>query len=143
LRGLNMTLIRLVLVALLCPLLGCALLQRGPTDEELLGDLLRGWQAAMDARDVDKVMTFYSKDFMSPQGADYEGMKEALERFVPQFDDYGVKLSSADASITIEGDTATIEPITLEADMGSMTLSLIATKEAPGVWRITNSEMEQ
>jgi len=122
---------------------GCAGLQRGPSDEELLGELLRGWQAALDEGNVDNLMSLYSKDYMAEDGTDYEGLADRMEQIVPLLKEYGVEISTADAEIEIERSSATLGPIAFDSSFGSRTMSIEAAKESDGVWRITGTTVEQ
>ena len=122
---------------------GCAGLQRGPSDEELLRELLGGWQAAMDEGDVDKVLSFYSKDYKGARGTGYEGLAERMEQMLALLEEYDVEISTADANIEIEGKAAALGPVVLDSSFGSRDMSINATKEADGVWRITGTEVER
>ena len=121
---------------------GCATLQRGPSDEELLADLLSTYGTSLQEADVDKLIGLYSKDYVSPEGGDYEETVSFLRQVVPSLEGYNLEISTTDARIEIEGKTATIGPISFDADWGEMQITLFATKEADGCWRITSSEME-
>ena len=122
---------------------GCAVLQRGPSDEELLGELLRGWKAAMDEADVDKLLSFYSKDYTGGDGTDYEGLADRMGEVVPLLKEYDVEIVIADAKIEIERDAATLGPIAFDSSFGARNMSMNAAKETDGVWRITGTEVEQ
>ena len=122
---------------------GCAGLQRGPSDEDLLGELLRGWQTALDEGNVDNLLSFYSKDYTSEDGTDYEGLADRMEQIVPLLEEYGVEISAADAKIEIERNKATLCPIAFDSSFGSRTMSMEAAKEADGVWRITGTSVGQ
>jgi len=122
---------------------GCTVLQRGPSDEELLGELLRGWKDAMDEGDVDKLLSFYSKTYTGRDGTDYEGLADRMGEVVPLLKEYDVEISTADAKIKIERDAATLGPIAFDSSFGSRNMSMNAEKEADGVWRITGTEVEQ
>lgn len=122
---------------------GCAGLQRGPSDEELLGELIRGWKSAMDEGDVDKLLSFYSKDYKGARDTDYEGLAERMEQMVPLFKEYDVEIAIADTKTEIDGNTATLGPIVLDSSFGSRNMAINATKEADGVWRITGTEVER
>ena len=130
-------------LTLVCSVSGCALFRFGPSDEQLLGDLLKGWKAAMDEGSVEKVIAYYSKDYMSADGRNFEETKSGLERIVPALKEFEAKLSTTDAKIQIEGKKATIAPIKIESSLGSIGLTLITTKDKDGVWRITSSEMQR
>ena len=122
---------------------GCAMFQRGSGDKELLCELLRTYEAALVEGDADKLISLYSENYVSPDGADYEEATSRLARIVAVLERWEVKVSTAETEIEIEGKTATLSPIIFESPRGESTLTMIATKEADGVWRITSTEMER
>jgi ketosteroid isomerase-like protein len=132
-----------VSIALVYMASGCAILQRGPSDEELLQDLLNTYETSLNEADVDALIELYSKDFVGDEGRGYEETVEFLREIVPSLEEYGVEVSAAEAEIEIEGNTATIAPVVLETSEGDMSMTLITTKEDDGCWRITSSEMQQ
>ena len=132
-----------VSIALVYVASGCAILQRGPSDEELLQDLLNTYETSLKEADVDALIELYSKDYEGQDGGDYEQTVAFLEQIVPALEDYGVEVSAAEAEIAIDGNTAEVGPVILDTPEGSMELTLITTKEDDGCWRITGSEMQQ
>ena len=121
---------------------GCATLQRGPSDEEMLGKLLETYTTAMREGDADALIHLYSKDYENPRGGDYEQTMERLRDFVPMFAQYDVEISTDDAKVEIDGNQASVGPINFEADRGAWSTTLITTKEEDGCWRITGTEWE-
>ena len=119
---------------------GCATLGKGPSDEELIATLLADWKAAFDAQDLDKMMAVYSEDYEGGRSEDKDQLREFLEGAFDQgyLDDAEVDI--AEAETTIEGDTATVAPITLSGPPGSMDLQFDLKKEADKVWRIVSSD---
>jgi len=127
-------------VALLYVATGCAMLRGGPSDEELLGELLTNYKAALEEGDVDKLISLYSKNYQTSRGGTYDEMVSRLREFVPRFKEFEVEVLVDDAEIKIEGNTAKLGPITFDSPMGSRDMALVATKEADGAWRITGRE---
>jgi uncharacterized protein (DUF2164 family) len=119
---------------------GCAALRGGPSDEELLGELLTNYKAALDQGDADKLISLYSKNYQTSRGGSYDQMVSRLREFLPRLKEYEVEVLVADANIVIDGNTAKLGPITFESAMGSRDMVLVATKEDDGVWRITGRE---
>jgi hypothetical protein len=116
--------------------------QRGPSDEELLTQMLAGWVGAMDEGSVEKVLSFYSKSYMGADGDRYDELEGRLEQIVPALEQFDAKFKTDETKIAIEGDKATLAPITIDSSFGAMDLTLEATKEN-GVWLISSTELEQ
>jgi len=127
-------------VALVHVASGCAMLRGGPSDEELLRELLMNYKTALEEGDVDKLISLYSKNYETPRGATYDQMVSRLREFVPRLKEFEVKVLTADARIEIEGNTAKLGPITFDSPMGSRDMALVATKEEDGIWRITGRQ---
>lgn len=119
---------------------GCAMLRGGPSDEELLHDLLNTYKTALEAGNAEGLIALYSKNYESPRGATYEETVERMRQWIPRLAERDVEISIADAEIEIEGDTARLGPITSETPRGTRSSTLIVTKEEDGVWRITSRE---
>jgi len=127
------------LIGLVC---GCAIFQRGPSDEQLLTQMLAGWVGAMEEGSVETVLSFYSKNYMGAEGDGYDELEGRLEQIVPALEQFDAKLMTDETMITIEGDKATLTPITIDSSFGTMDLTLEATKEG-GTWLITSTELQQ
>ena len=119
---------------------GCA--TSGPADEELIGDVVKGWTSAALAQDVDAMLKFYSDDFQN-----YEfGGKDGLGEFLTDAKDMGYledcEIDAENAKTTIDGDGAEVYPVEMSAAFGSATIEFALKKEASG-WLITAMEVEQ
>jgi ketosteroid isomerase-like protein len=121
---------------------GCAMLKRGPSDKDLLSELLKAYETALVEGDADKLISLYSEDYESLDGTDYEEAMTRLRRIVPMFEEWSIEVGTAETQISVEGDTATLSPVILDTPRGEMTLTMFAAKEAGGVWRIIGSETE-
>ena len=129
-----------VSLALVCVASGCATLRGGPSDEELLSELLTNYKAAMEQGDAEKLISLYSKNYATERGGSFDEMASRLREFVPRLKEFEVKVLVADAKIEIEGNTAKLGPVTWDSPRGSRSMALLAAKEADGVWRITGRE---
>jgi len=118
---------------------GCAAFGKGPSDEELIGALVEKWKAAVIAQDIDAQMALLSEDF---EGS--EGDKAETGEFMLQVKEMGyledAQVLLEEAELTIEGNTATVDPIEIETAMGVATVELTLTKEAAG-WTITGMDL--
>jgi len=122
---------------------GCATLQGGPSDEELLGTLLETYMTAMKEGDADALVALYSKDYESPRGGDYEQMTERLREFIPMLAQYDVEISADEAKVEIDGGQGSVGPINFDAAGRAWSTTLITTKEDDGCWRITSTEFQR
>jgi hypothetical protein len=122
---------------------GCATLQGGPSDEELLGKLLETYSKAMKEGDADALIALYSKDYESPRGGDYEETTERLREVIPRLAEYDVNISTDDAKAEVDGNQGSVGPINFDADRGAWSTTLITTKEEDGCWRITGTEYQR
>jgi hypothetical protein len=116
--------------------------QRGPSDEQLLSEMLAGWVAAMGEGSVEKVMAFYSKNYVGGEGEGYDDLKGRLEQIVPALEQFDAKFKTDETKIEIANNKATLAPITLESSFGTIGITIEATKEA-GAWLITSTQLEQ
>jgi hypothetical protein len=131
-----------VLLALVYVAGGCAMINRGPSDTDLLSELLHKYETALVEGNSDTLVSLYSESYESSDGTGYEEAMTRLRRIVPMIKEWDVKVDAAETQVHIEGDTATLSPIVFDTPAGGMTLTMFATKEAGGVWRITGSETE-
>ena len=122
---------------------GCAILKRGPSDEEMLKDLLGTYVASLKEGSVEKHLSIYSKDFEGTRGETYDEMAQGLEEMMPMLQDWGMEIFTDETEMAIEGDTAEIGPIVFEFSQGGVQITLLTTKEDDGRWLITGSEMHQ
>jgi hypothetical protein len=133
----------LVSLALICMASGCAILQRGPSDEEALKNILSTYVTSLEEANVEKHLSVFSKDFVGASGETYEEMEQGLGEILPMLQDWDMEISSDDAEIAIDGNEAEIGPILFEVSQGSAEMTLFTTKEDDGCWRITSTEMGQ
>jgi len=124
-------------VVLVC---GCAGTGRGPSDEELIRNVLGKWKAAAEALDIEAQMALCSESLESDWGD-----KEATKEFMLDAKDMGylddMEVITDEAEITIDGNVATVYPLEVQTAMGGATVGLTLTKEAGG-WIITELESE-
>ena len=120
---------------------GCSTAAKGPSDQELVNKLVADWKAATTAKDLDKVMTFYSDKFSNENG-DKAGMKAFIKESIDMGYHENADFNTANAKVTIEKDAANVYPINLKAAFGSAAVRLNLKKEAAG-WMIVGMDIEQ
>ncbi len=134
--------VALVLAALVA---GCATGSGGASDAEKIDALLNAYKAAALAADIDAIMALVSENFVH-DGYEYQAEgKDELQEFMEEAVDMGyfenVEISYEYTETTIEGDAAEVYPIDFANDQGSVTITLLLTKEK-GNWLITDMEIE-
>ena len=127
--------ITLTILASAAMLTACSM-AGGPSDEEMIAEVLAKWAEAGVAQDLDGMMVLYSEDFQNYEFGDKAGWKSFVQDAIDMGYLEDAEVDLEDAKTTIEGDTATVYPIEMTAAFGSATIELVLTKEADG-WMIT------
>lgn len=123
----------------LCLVSGCTT-TKGPSDEEVIAKLTQECVAAAQAKDIDKLMTYFSDKFENAQYGDKEGLKDFLmmAKDSGYLDD--VEIDLADAKTVVEGDTATVEPVSIQGSFGQAVLTFSSAREG-GTWKIVGMDI--
>ena len=121
---------------------GCAGTAKGPSDAELVQKTIDDCNAAAKAKDIDKLMTYFSESFQSSGSAyfDKAGFKEFLDGAKQSGMLEGLEIDMKACKTAIVKDTATVGPVIVTVSMGSPELVFNAKKES-GVWKITGAEI--
>lgn len=138
-KALSILLLAVALVAVGCSSGGGADAPAGPSDEELIQDIISSSLDALKAKDIDSMMSSYSDDFSSNQGMDKAGMAQFLNQAneMGMLDD--VTVDTTAMTTTIAGDTAEVAGIGLEGAFGALTLGFKLEKR-DGAWVVTYQE---
>jgi hypothetical protein len=126
-------------VLLVC---GCKSTPKGPTDEELIANLITEWQAGVTAKDIDRMMAVYSESFAGSRGEDKAGVRAFMEQAMAAGYLDGVQIDTTGATTTIEEGKATVGPVKLTGAMGAVNITMNLVKEEAG-WLIVGSQMQQ
>lgn len=121
---------------------GCATMG-GDNDQKAIDKTLADWKAALEKQDIDAMMTAYSEAFTTDRGNTKAELKEFFENAKDQGYLEGATVDLSAAEIKIEDGAASVAPVTLSSDAGSLQASLVLKKEADKAWRIVSSEMNQ
>lgn len=113
----------------------------GPTDEELVADLITSMLGALRAQDIDAIAVAYSDDFQSNQGTDKTGTIDFLKSVKEQGFLEGMEVDDANLAIAVDGETATAEGVEVRGAFGVLALSFKAEKR-DGNWLITYQAQE-
>ena len=120
---------------------GCATSPPALTDEELIEVLTDEGMAAIEAQDIDKLMTYFSEDFSNYQLGDKEGVQDFIEnaKQMGYLDDLEIDLTEKVTTIT--GDKGSGGPVILNGSFGSITITLDGVKEE-GAWKVVNMDIQ-
>jgi len=142
------TVAALVALSLLLFLAGCATggakapeVPAGPTDEELVTDLINNMLDALRAKDIDAMGSAYADDFQSNQGTDKTQTLDFLKSVKDQGFLDGMEVDSTNLAIAIDGDTATANGVEIRGAFGVLALSFKAEKR-DGNWLVTYQAQE-
>jgi hypothetical protein len=116
-------------------IVGCASAPKGPTDEELLAQVVTQWEQSVVAKDLDAMMALYSESFSNAEAADKAAWRSYLEWIMASGYIDGAEVDVSGAETTIEEGTATIGPLVLSSAGGIFNIGLDLAKEEAG-WLI-------
>ena len=114
---------------------------RGPSDEELINQMLSKWKAAVLAQDIDMLMALHSESFKNFEALDKESQEAVMQDYFDAgyLDDAKVGLEGAE--ITIEGNKAKVTGVVLDVTMGEGRYPLtFGLQKENGAWLIINFE---
>jgi hypothetical protein len=141
----------LVVAAVIVAMVGCASTTgggggakapKGPTDQEMIQQMMIEVLAALTAKDVDKMVSYYADDFTSDNGdkaatvAFLNGAKE--QGFL---DGVVVKTEGMQIDVAETGDTATVGPVNLEGAFGALGLNFGLVKR-DGKWLVKSQSTQ-
>ncbi len=131
-----------LLLAVLALFVGCASSgggSKGPSDEELINNLVVEAMAALKAKDIDGMVASYSDDFNSDNG-DKAATIAFLQGAADQGFLDGVEVDTAAMEIAVEGDSAKAGPVALEGAFGALSLSFDLAKRDGRWWVVSQSQ---
>ncbi len=124
--------------------MGCATSGGGASDAEQIASLVKKWEVACLAADLDGIMATYSDSFSNDGDygvADKEELAEYIEGSIDEGNFEDLELYMDDAETEIDATTASVYPIDFINDQGTVTIELMLTKEKGG-WAITDMALE-
>jgi hypothetical protein len=138
----------LVVTALIVAMVGCAstggggaaAAPKGPTDQEMIQKMMIDVMAALTAKDVEKMVSYYADDFTSDNGD-----KAATVAFLNGAKDQGfldgIVVKTDAMAINVEGETATVGPVNLEGAFGALGLNFGLVKRE-GKWLVKSQSTQ-
>ncbi len=117
-------------------IIGCAGMGKKMSDEEMIRTTINTLKTALEAKDLDLLMTTFSEDFYHPEVGGKADGRELLQAGIDAgyADDGQVILDDMEITMNADG-TATVYPIDLSSVTGSISVELKLQKETDG-WLI-------
>ena len=101
---------------------------------------VRAHGEAMRTGDVDALIAFYSEDWTDHHGATRDSLKDRYQGTPDKGGRGDISFDLSAAEVVVDGDIATITPVTLISSAGSITHTHKLKMEADGVWRFVQTE---
>jgi hypothetical protein len=117
---------------------GGAAAPKPPTDQEMIQQMMIDVMAALTAKDVEKMVSYYADDFTSDNGdkaattAFLNGAKE--QGFLD-----GIVVKTDAMQINVEGEKAKVGPVNLEGAFGALGLNFDLAKR-DGKWFVVGQQ---
>ncbi len=120
--------------------IGCATM-KGTTPDKAVAIVMADFQAALKAQDLEKIMEFYSNNFIDWQGANKDMVRSEFDSMASQ----GILknltfVELEEGAIRVNGDNATVTPLVVDSPMGKMEFHCTLKKKTDGVWRLVSYE---
>jgi beta-fructofuranosidase len=109
-------------------------------DEAEVMAVMDDYRTAMLTGDVAALVDLYSDDWRDHHGSTKEDLKKGYESTTEKGPHKGLEVHLDDIEVAIDGDVATVSPVTLSAPEGSITYTHKLKKEADGVWRFVRTD---
>jgi hypothetical protein len=113
---------------------------KAPTDQEMIQKMMIDVMAALTAKDIDKMVSYYADDFHSDNGD-----KAATVAFLNGAKDQGfldgIVVKTDAMKIDVQGETAKVGPVNLEGAFGALGLNFDLAKRA-GKWLVVSQSTQ-
>ena len=105
------------------------------SDKDQIMASINAWKAGLVAKNVGQIMAVYSDSYKDTQGRGKADLQKYITDAISQGYLDNVKVDIDKAIVTVNGETATAGPVTLEGSMGTVSLMSTWAKEGAG-WKI-------
>jgi len=109
-------------------------------DEAEVMSVMDDYRSAFLAGDVDALLALFSEDWTDTHGSNKEDMKEGIKGMSEKGSHKGLEVDLSATKAVVDGDLATVTPVTLSSPEGSITYTHKLKKEADGVWRLVRTD---
>jgi len=114
---------------------------KGPSDTEMIQQIVTDAMAGMVAQDIDVMLASYAPDFQSDNG-DLEATRDFLQGIKDAGFLQDIDVDLTGLAIAIDGDTATAGPVVLLAAIGEIGLNFDLEKRE-GTWLVVSQSADQ
>ncbi len=121
--------------------IGCATAPVGPTPAETVTGAQTDLHTAIEAGDVEKIMTLTSDSYSGTQAFSKDMLRNSVEVMIAQGAFETMAITMEDCKIVVEGDSATAGPVVFTSPMAIQSFEFKWKKEADGMWRVVNHEL--
>jgi ketosteroid isomerase-like protein len=108
---------------------------------EAVSQALENHHANLKSQDVEKIMASFSDDYLSGPGMDKAGLRTYYEDLVSRSTFEFMEIGVADSKISIEGDSATVQPVVYYTLVSTAAYVVRMKNETDGVWRIVSTDI--
>ncbi|MCP4610544.1 MAG: nuclear transport factor 2 family protein [Planctomycetes bacterium] len=138
-KSVILNLIVLVFVAVFC---GCQAPVKGPSDKELINTTMTEWKAALEAKNLYRLMAVFSDNYVSSSGSGKVAMRERMAGAIERGSLDNVNIKIENAQLTIVGEQATFGPVEFTSDRGTLTIEYTLQREEDK-WLIVGSKRQE
>jgi len=124
-------------VLLIC---GWACAPNAGGDEAEVMATMDDYRSAWLAGDVDTLLALHSEDWRDHHGSTKEDLKAGFEGMRGKGGHKGLEVDLSEIEAVVDGDLATVTPVTLSSPEGSIVYTHKLKKEADGVWRLIRTD---
>ena len=121
---------------------GCQIPGPRPSNKSLIKATMANWKAALLARDLDKLMSVYSDNYVSTRGDGKDSVREFMTGVFEKGWLDNIKVNIEGAKTAIKGSKATFAPVEFVSDRGTRTMEFTLQKEK-GTWLIVGSKRQE
>jgi ketosteroid isomerase-like protein len=112
----------------------CATVAKAPDDRAQVMAVAQQWKQGLLANDISRVMSFYADTFTSEFG-NKAAIKEIMAELGQKMVDEDGRIVLEDTDIVVNGDRASVKPVSIGTRKGAVCRSLYLAKE-DGRWLI-------
>ncbi|MHC4587074.1 MAG: YybH family protein [Planctomycetota bacterium] len=138
-KSVILSLVLLVFAMVIC---GCQTPAKGPSDKELINATMTEWKAALEAKDLDRLMAVFSDNYVSSSGSGKVAMRERMAGAIERGSLDNIKIKIENAKIMLVGDQATFGPVEITSDRGTLTIEYTLQREDVK-WLIVGSKRQE
>ena len=138
-KSVILNLVLLVFAVVFC---GCQTPVKGPSDKQQINTTMTEWKAALEAKDLDRLITLFSDNYVSSSGSGKVAMRERMAGAIERGSLDNIKIKIENAKITLVGDQATFGPVEITSDRGTLTIEYTLQREDVK-WLIVGSKRQE